>query len=237
MARKLSTVYTCVPQTRFEPSAKRNTINANNRPTARTIHKENMENEPKICMWPVRVARYSAPQSAVGPPTAVGPASAARPDAYNFLDSNFNIFHIDRKNSSFIDDDIEMKTEWEGNFFLYIFYTFEQSSNKFVRSCLSLEVKPLHYIDVNTWVYHDICEGRVGRPSAVVRETHDLNKMIYCFNCQASIFVNETYWPDSIDYKNEEVLYCIVISCRFVRSQNISRRKWEMCLKVPRNSS
>jgi hypothetical protein len=177
-----------------------------------------MDDELKLCQWPPEVARYKAPLS------AEGPGRAARPGEYAFLDNNINIFHINDKKSSFIDDTIEMKTECEGNFF--------------VRWCLSLEVKPLHYIDVNTWVYHDSCEGRVGIPSAVVRETHDLNKMIYCFNCQESIFVNATYWPDSINYTNGEVLlYCIIISCRFVRSQSISRRKWEMCLNVPRNSS
>ena len=64
----------------------------------------------------------------------------------------------------------------------------------------------VHHIPVKTFVYHPLCEGIVGIPSAVVLETPDMNKMIYCFNCHGKIYVNETYWPDPIYYEDDEVM-------------------------------
>lgn len=67
----------------------------------------------------------------------------------------------------------------------------------------------MHEIPIGTFVYHELCEGRYGIPSAVVRETRDLNKMIFCFNCKMKIFVNGSYWPEPILYEEDEKMTVI----------------------------
>lgn len=49
-------------------------------------------------------------------------------------------------------------------------------------------------------MFHDACDQRQGTATAIVNETRDLNKMVYCFNCSGRIFVNETFWDDPIHY-------------------------------------
>lgn len=54
-------------------------------------------------------------------------------------------------------------------------------------------------------MFHDACDDRQGRATAIVRETQDYNKMVYCFNCHGKIFVHETYWEDPILYSQNEI--------------------------------
>ena len=66
---------------------------------------------------------------------------------------------------------------------------------------------PIHSIPLGTYVFHSVCEQTThGVPSAIVNETKDYGKMVFCFNCGLSTFIVETFRPEQILYGPEEIV-------------------------------